>query len=43
MKKLATTAIAEANEVVPLGVLSPDVIHTPGVLIDYLVERPQLI
>jgi acetate CoA/acetoacetate CoA-transferase alpha subunit len=43
MAMAATTTIAEANEVVPLGVLSPDVIHTPGVLIDYLVERPQLI
>ena len=28
MAMAATTAIAEANEVVPLGVLSPDVIHT---------------
>ncbi|MET0532464.1 MAG: 3-oxoacid CoA-transferase subunit A [Microvirga sp.] len=43
MAMAASTTIAEANEVVPLGVLSPDVIHTPGVLIDYLVERPQLI
>jgi acetate CoA/acetoacetate CoA-transferase alpha subunit len=43
MAMAATTTIAEANEVVPLGVLSPDMIHTPGVLIDYLVERPQLI
>jgi acetate CoA/acetoacetate CoA-transferase alpha subunit len=43
MAMAAATTIAEANEVVPLGVLSPDVIHTPGVLIDYLVERPQLI
>lgn len=43
MAMAATTTIAEANEVVPLGVLSPDVIHTPGVLVDYLVERPQLI
>jgi acetate CoA/acetoacetate CoA-transferase alpha subunit len=43
MAMAATTTIAEANEVVPLGVLSPDMIHTPGVLIDYLIERPQLI
>jgi acetate CoA/acetoacetate CoA-transferase alpha subunit len=43
MAMAAATTIAEANEVVPLGVLSPDVIHTPGVLVDYLVERPQLI
>jgi acetate CoA/acetoacetate CoA-transferase alpha subunit len=43
MAMAATTTIAEANEVVPLGVLSPDMIHTPGVLVDYLVERPQLV
>jgi acetate CoA/acetoacetate CoA-transferase alpha subunit len=38
----AESVIAEPNEIVPLGVLAPDVIHTPGVLIDYLLERPQL-
>jgi acetate CoA/acetoacetate CoA-transferase alpha subunit len=43
MAMAAATTITEANEVVPLGVLSPDMIHTPGVLIDYLIERPQLI
>jgi acetate CoA/acetoacetate CoA-transferase alpha subunit len=37
----ADTVIAEPNEIVPVGVLSPDVIHTPGVLIDHLIERPQ--
>src|SRR3712207_5786057 len=42
MAMAATTVIAEPNEIVPLGVLSPDVIHTPGVLIDHLIERPQL-
>jgi acetate CoA/acetoacetate CoA-transferase alpha subunit len=41
MAMAAATTIAEANEVVPLGVLPPDSIHTPGVLIDYLLERPQ--
>jgi acetate CoA/acetoacetate CoA-transferase alpha subunit len=41
MAMAAETVIAEANEVVPLGVLAPDVIHTPGVLIDHLIERPQ--
>lgn len=35
--------IAEANEIVPLGVLPPDAIHTPGVLVDHLIERPQLV
>lgn len=42
MAMAAETVIAEANEIVPLGVLAPDVIHTPGVLIDYLIERPRL-
>lgn len=39
MAMAAATVIAEANEIVPLGVLPPDAIHTPGVLIDHLVER----
>jgi acetate CoA/acetoacetate CoA-transferase alpha subunit len=42
MAMAADMVIAEANEVVPLGVLAPDVIHTPGILIDHLIERPQL-
>ena len=41
MAMAADTVLAEPNEIVPLGVLAPDVIHTPGVLIDHLVERPQ--
>lgn len=40
MVMAAATVIAEPNEIVPVGVLAPDVIHTPGVLIDHLVERP---
>lgn len=40
MAMAADTVIAEPNEIVPLGVLPPDVIHTPGVLIDHLIERP---
>ena len=32
--------IAETDEIVPLGVLAPDDIHTPGVVITHLVERP---
>ncbi|WP_430912527.1 CoA transferase subunit A [Methylobacterium sp. sgz302541] len=43
MAMAADVVVAEANEIVPLGVLAPDVIHTPGVLIDHLVERPQLV
>jgi len=42
MAMAADMVIAEANEVVPLGVLAPDAIHTPGVLIDHVIERPQL-
>jgi acetate CoA/acetoacetate CoA-transferase alpha subunit len=41
MAMAADTVLAEPNEIVPLGVLAPDVIHTPGVLIDHLIERPQ--
>ena len=43
MALAADCVIAEANEIVPLGVLPPDAIHTPGVLVDHLVERPKLV
>ena len=43
MAMAADCVIAEANEIVPLGVLAPDAIHTPGVLVDHLVERPTLV
>lgn len=33
------TVIVEAEEIVPVGVIPPDAIRTPGVLVDYLVER----
>lgn len=42
MAMAAAMVLAEPNEIVPLGVLAPDVIHTPGVLVDHLLERPQL-
>ena len=42
MAMAAETVIAEPNEIVPLGVLVPDMIHTPGMLVDHLIERPQL-
>jgi acetate CoA/acetoacetate CoA-transferase alpha subunit len=42
MAMAAATVIAEANEIVPLGVLPPDAVHTPGVLIDHLIERPRM-
>lgn len=43
MALAADIVVAEANEIVPLGVLAPDAIHTPGVLIDHLLERPRLV
>jgi acetate CoA/acetoacetate CoA-transferase alpha subunit len=39
MAMAADVVIAETNEIVPLGVLPPDAIHTPGILIDHLIER----
>jgi acetate CoA/acetoacetate CoA-transferase alpha subunit len=42
MAMAADIVIAESNETVPLGVLAPDAIHTPGILIDHLIERPPL-
>jgi acetate CoA/acetoacetate CoA-transferase alpha subunit len=33
--------IAEPNEIVPVGVLPPDAIHTPGVVVDHVIERLQ--
>jgi len=35
----AETVIAEPNEIVPVGVIPPDAVRTPGVLVDHLVER----
>ncbi len=32
--------IAEPDEIVPVGVLPPDAIRTPGILVDFLMERP---
>jgi len=37
----ADCVIAEANEIVPVGVIPPDAVRTPGVLVHHLVERPQ--
>jgi acetate CoA/acetoacetate CoA-transferase alpha subunit len=33
--------IAEAEEIVPVGVIAPDAVRTPGILVDYLLERPR--
>jgi acetate CoA/acetoacetate CoA-transferase alpha subunit len=36
------TVIAEAAEFVPVGVIPPDEVITPGVLVDHLVEREKV-
>ena len=38
----AATVIAEAAEIVPVGVIPPDDVVTPAVLVDHLVEREKL-
>jgi 3-oxoacid CoA-transferase subunit A len=40
MAGAATITIAEVDEVVPLGALGPDQIHTPGVYVQRVVVRP---
>ncbi len=37
MALAAETVIAEVDEIVPIGVIPPDGVHTPGVLVDYVV------
>lgn len=39
MATAADIVVAEAQEIVPVGRLDPNTIHTPGNFIDYLVER----
>ena len=39
MAAAADIVVAEAQEIVPVGQLDPNTIHTPGNYIDYLVER----
>ncbi len=38
MATAANLVIAEVEEIVPVGVLSPDEIVTPGIFVDYLVQ-----
>jgi acetate CoA/acetoacetate CoA-transferase alpha subunit len=40
MAMAAGTVIAEADEFVPVGAIPPDAVRTPGILVDYLLERP---
>ena len=42
MAMAAGTVIAEAAEIVPVGVIPPDDVVTPGVLVDHLLEREKL-
>ena len=39
MAMAAATVVAEASEIVPVGVIPPDDVITPGTLVDHLVER----
>ncbi|ODR97974.1 acetate CoA-transferase subunit alpha [Methyloceanibacter methanicus] len=39
MALAAETVIAEPTSIVPIGVIPPDAVKTPGVLIDHLIER----
>ncbi|NMJ42379.1 3-oxoacid CoA-transferase subunit A [Roseomonas sp. JC162] len=40
MAMAAKVVIAEPDEVVPIGVIPPDHVRTPGILVTHLVERP---
>lgn len=37
----AECVIAEPDEFVPVGVIPPDAVKTPGILVQHLVERPR--
>ncbi|MBK5960379.1 acetyl-CoA--acetoacetyl-CoA transferase subunit alpha [Rhodoplanes elegans] len=39
MALAAATVICEPREILPVGMISPDVVKTPGVVVDYLIER----
>ena len=43
MAGAATVTIAEVDEIVDLGELDADAIHTPGIYVDRVVARPQVI
>ncbi len=43
MAGAAKVTIAEVDEIVELGELDADAIHTPGVYVDRLVERPHIV
>ena len=41
MALAADCVIAEPDEIVPVGVIPPDHVRTPGILVHHLVERPR--
>jgi acetate CoA/acetoacetate CoA-transferase alpha subunit len=41
MAMAARLVIAEPDEIVPVGVIPPDHVRTPGILVTHLVERPR--
>ena len=41
MAMAARHAIAQVRELVPVGGIDPDDVHTPGVFVDQLVEIAQ--
>ncbi|BBJ28856.1 CoA transferase subunit A [Athalassotoga saccharophila] len=38
MATAASTVIAEVEEILPVGTIPPDEVHTPGIFIDYIVK-----
>lgn len=40
MAMAADCVIAEPQSIVPVGVIPPDAVKTPGILVDHLLERP---
>src|SRR5271165_3330228 len=41
MALAANCVIAEPNEIVPVGMIPPDAVRTPGILVTHLMERPK--
>ncbi len=39
MATAADIVIAEASEVVPVGAIAPEAVHTPGIFVDYIYKR----
>jgi acetate CoA/acetoacetate CoA-transferase alpha subunit len=39
MAMAGRTVICESREIVPVGLISPDLVATPGIIVDYLLER----